>query len=69
MKSEISLKDKISVCICTYKRPQLLREALYGISKQITNDFFTIEIVVVFNLIDMSKPKHIFFTHYSGCIH
>jgi glycosyltransferase involved in cell wall biosynthesis len=41
--------DEISVCICTYKRPQLLRRLLTAIAKQHTEGLFTISCVVVDN--------------------
>jgi succinoglycan biosynthesis protein ExoM len=39
----------ISVCICTYKRPDLLLRLLSELSKQQAHDFFTYSIVVVDN--------------------
>ena len=39
----------ITVCICTYKRPELLRRLLDGLSGQNTNGCFTFSIVVVDN--------------------
>jgi succinoglycan biosynthesis protein ExoM len=43
------MNDRISVCICTYKRPRLLRQALEKISLQETGGRFTFSIVVVDN--------------------
>lgn len=42
-------RDHISVCICTYKRPELLDRLLNELQNQITNQFFTYSIVVVDN--------------------
>src|SRR5262249_5871632 len=39
----------ISVCICTYRRPILLREALAGLISQETDGAFTFSIIVVDN--------------------
>jgi succinoglycan biosynthesis protein ExoM len=39
----------ISVCICTYKRPELLRRTLEGVSTQQTEDLFTYSVVVADN--------------------
>jgi len=39
----------ISVCICTYKRPHLLKRLLEELGRQETNGFFTYSIVVVDN--------------------
>ncbi len=41
--------DHISVCICTYKRPNLLLLLLNKLQNQITNQLFTYSIVVVDN--------------------
>ncbi|NPU84684.1 MAG: glycosyltransferase family 2 protein [Syntrophaceae bacterium] len=42
-------ESHISVCICTYKRPEMLSHALEGILKQVVDDGFTYEIVIVDN--------------------
>jgi succinoglycan biosynthesis protein ExoM len=42
-------RPHISVCICTYKRPDLLRRSLHAISAQQTHGLFTYSIVVVDN--------------------
>lgn len=47
----------ITVCVCTYKRPQLLRASLEGIQRQRTNQKFTCSIVVVDNDSDRSGEK------------
>lgn len=39
----------ISVCICTYKRPELLNRLLSTLEKQNTDDIFNFSIVVVDN--------------------
>lgn len=45
----VSPHDHISICICTYKRPQLLSRLLTEIQNQVTEDLFTYSIVVVDN--------------------
>jgi succinoglycan biosynthesis protein ExoM len=42
-------RKHISVCICTYKRPQLLQRLLHEVVKQETNGLFTYSVVVVDN--------------------
>ncbi|PXF59969.1 MAG: glycosyltransferase family 2 protein [Deltaproteobacteria bacterium] len=42
-------KDHISVCICTYKRPDLLARLLRELQNQETDNLFTYSIVVVDN--------------------
>jgi succinoglycan biosynthesis protein ExoM len=41
--------DHISVCICTYKRPELLRRLLLELAQQQTGNIFTYSIVIVDN--------------------
>ena len=41
--------DHISVCICTFKRPELLSKTLDNVFSQITDSAFTFEVVVVDN--------------------
>jgi succinoglycan biosynthesis protein ExoM len=41
--------DHISVCICTFKRPEMLIKAMEGVISQVTDDKFTFEVVVVDN--------------------
>jgi glycosyltransferase involved in cell wall biosynthesis len=48
------MKDHISICICTYKRPELLAHLLGELQKQITDGIFTYSIVVVDNDSDRS---------------
>jgi succinoglycan biosynthesis protein ExoM len=42
-------RPHISVCICTYKRPELLKRALDGLGVQETGGLFTFSVVVVDN--------------------
>jgi len=41
--------DRISVCICTFKRPALLARLLDAIERQMTDGSFAFEVVVVDN--------------------
>lgn len=41
--------DHISVCICTFQRPEMLFKALAGVTRQVTESAFTFEVVVVDN--------------------
>ena len=41
--------DHISVCICTFKRPEMLAKALEGVISQVTVSEFSYEVVVVDN--------------------
>lgn len=41
--------DHISICICTFKRPELLTRLLESIAQQITDGTFTFDVVVVDN--------------------
>jgi len=41
--------NHISVCVCTYKRPDLLQRLLKGLAEQDTRDLFTYSVVVVDN--------------------
>ena len=41
--------NHISVCICTYKRPEMLRRLLWKVAEQETDGLFTFSIVVVDN--------------------
>lgn len=41
--------EHICVCVCTYKRPQLLRRLLEGLRKQVTDGLFTYSVVIVDN--------------------
>src|SRR6266446_6750134 len=42
-------RKHISVCICTYRRPQLLQRLLHEVVNQETNGLFTYSVVVVDN--------------------
>ena len=41
--------DHISVCVCTYKRPEMLAKAIEGILSQFSDSCFTWELVIVDN--------------------
>lgn len=41
--------EHICVCICTYKRPELLRRLLEALGKQVTDEMFTYSMVIVDN--------------------
>ena len=41
--------DHISVCICTFKRPEMLTQTLDGVTSQVTESVFSYEVVVVDN--------------------
>jgi glycosyltransferase involved in cell wall biosynthesis len=49
MAAQAIMQDHISVCICTFQRPELLGAALAGVARQVTESAFTFEIVVVDN--------------------
>ena len=53
----MSKKPHISVCICTYKRPHLLRRLLDGLAQQQTDDRFAYSIVVADNDVRESGRK------------
>ena len=42
-------QEHINVCICTYKRPELLKNLLIKLQNQRTNQFFSYSIIVVDN--------------------
>lgn len=44
-----AIKDHISVCVCTYKRPSLLERLLSSLTNQATGQSFTYSVVVVDN--------------------
>ncbi len=41
--------DNISICVCTYKRAEMLSRVIEGILGQITEDNFTFEIIIIDN--------------------
>ena len=49
--AEVTIRgvQHVSVCICTYKRPVLLKRLLEGLGEQDTSGLFTFSIVVVDN--------------------
>jgi glycosyltransferase involved in cell wall biosynthesis len=42
-------RDRISVCICTFKRPDMLARSLDGVASQLRDSSFSIEVVVADN--------------------
>jgi succinoglycan biosynthesis protein ExoM len=52
------------VCICTYKRPHLLKRLLYELSRQETNGLFTYSIIVADN--DASRSAESIITSFSA---
>jgi succinoglycan biosynthesis protein ExoM len=44
-----SRSEHICVCVCTYRRPKLLRRLLEGVEKQTTRGLFTYSVMVVDN--------------------
>jgi succinoglycan biosynthesis protein ExoM len=51
------LKDHITVCICTYRRPKLLSKLLDNLDNQVTDNLFTFSISIVDNDSDKSAKK------------
>jgi len=49
--------DRVSVCICTYRRPERLRELLDALAGQIVDGSFTYDVVVVDNDRDRSAES------------
>ena len=49
MNQQPKKENHISVCICTYKRPQLISNLLSKLQNQVTEDQFTYSVVVVDN--------------------
>ncbi len=63
----MNLQETIAVCICTYRRPRLLRKLLNEISRQHKNDSLKLAIVVVDNDQDQSAKETVAqFTDHSG---
>lgn len=50
-------KEHISVCVCTYKRPQLLKRLLDEVERQKTDGLFSISIVILDNDREESAQK------------
>jgi succinoglycan biosynthesis protein ExoM len=50
-------RDRISVCVCTYRRPQLLRVLLDALAGQETGDRFDLEVEVVDNDLGASSAR------------
>lgn len=51
------MSDRISVCICTYRRPELLARLLAALTNQVSHPAFTFDIVVVDNDSDRSSEE------------
>jgi succinoglycan biosynthesis protein ExoM len=51
--------SQITVCICTYKRPELLINLLDHLQNQITDNLFTYSILIVDNDINCSAKKSV----------
>lgn len=47
--AEMQARDRVSVCICTFKRPQLLLTLLEALEQQADNDAFAFDVVIVDN--------------------
>ena len=43
------MQDHINVCVCTYKRTNLLGRLLEKLKNQVTDNLFTYDIIVVDN--------------------
>lgn len=57
MKKQSPAKNHISVCICTFKRPQMLSNLLSSLQNQKTENLFTYSVIVVDNDIKQSAEK------------
>ena len=62
---ESSQLPHISVCICTYKRPKLLKRLLDGLSRQITEGLFTYSIAIADN--DSLESARTLVTELTAC--
>ena len=49
--------DRISVCICTYKRPTLLAALLEALAVQVTDGSFQFDVVVIDNDVERSAEQ------------
>ena len=54
MKRQLTLDNHISVCICTYKRPQMLSKLLSKLHDQVTINQFTYSVDIVDNDVNQS---------------
>lgn len=62
---ELSQLPHISVCICTYKRPKLLKRLLEGLSRQNTEGLFTYSIAIADN--DSLESARTLVTELAAC--
>jgi len=62
-------RDRISVCICTFRRPALLDRLLRALERQIADDAFTFDVVVVDNDADRSAEATIGACRQRGILH
>jgi len=53
----VKKNDHISICICTYRRPKLLKKLLELLSRQITENEFNFSVIVVDNDKNMSAKN------------
>ncbi len=56
----VQAPNHIGVCICTYRRPELLRNLLERIQNQRTDNLFTYSVVVVDNDVTQSARKVVY---------
>lgn len=49
MQTEVTKKDHIGICICTFKRPEFLNNLLLKLREQVTEDLFDYSISIVDN--------------------
>lgn len=52
----VNSRPRISICICTFKRPELLVRLLHSLQKQVTEGQFDIQVIVVDN--DRQRSAH-----------
>lgn len=53
----INRREEITVCVCTYKRPELLKRLLAALSAQQTDGIFTLSCVIVDNdVLESGRP-------------
>lgn len=53
----IPANDNITVCICTFKRPELLKALLTKLNRQVTDGLYSFSIVVVDNDLNQSSKS------------